>query len=465
MISLNNLDIFVIVLFLLAVLVIGLIPKSTKDKEQFLLSGRNMGLFLFVVTNVATWYGGILGIGELSYNYGLLSWLTQGVPYYIFAIIFALTIAKKIRETELITIPDKIEKDYGKNNSILAAIVIFVLVSPAPYLLMLANIISMLFNINIFLSLIIAAILSSVYLFKGGYKSDLYTDTFEFFIMFIGFGILFFVAYTSVGDFTYLKANLPAGHLRPFSQVSISYIVVWFLIALWTFADPGFHQRCYAAKNAKVASRGILISVILWILFDFLTNVSGLYSKAVLPNLGSPVMAFPLLAEKILSPGLKGLFYAALFATILSTLNSFVFLSATTFSNDLVTRLNSKYKNDITKYTRIGLFISLIISILLAYYIKSVIDLWYTIGSICIPSLILVILSSYYPKIKIAPKFITIEIIVSLIAGLVWYIIRPIYIQYYIFELVEPMIVGLFAAVVVHGWGLINKYKYRSVNV
>ncbi len=463
MISLNSLDIFVIVAFLAAVLVIGLIPKSTKDKDQFLLSGRKMGLFLFIVTNVATWYGGILGIGELSYNYGLVSWLTQGVPYYIFAIIFALTIAKKIRETELITIPDKIEANYGKNNSILAAVVIFVLVSPAPYLLMVANLISMIFNFNMLTSLIIAAILSSIYLFKGGYKSDLFTDTFEFFIMFIGFGVMFYVAYNNVGNFTYLKANLPASHLHPFSQVSIGYIVVWFLIALWTFADPGFHQRCYAAKNAKVASRGILISVILWILFDFLTNVSGLYSKAVLPNLASPVMAFPLLAEKILAPGLKGLFYAALFATILSTLNSFVFLSATTFSNDLVTRIKSQYKNDITKYTRIGLFISLVISIVLAYYIRSVIELWYTIGSICIPSLILVIFSSYYKKIQVAPKIITIEIIVSLSAGLIWYIIRPMYIQYYIFELVEPMIVGLFAAVVIHGWGLFEIYRKKEM--
>lgn len=462
MISLNNIDIIVIILFLLTVLFIGLIPAPTKNKDQYLLSGRNVGLLLFVITNVATWYGGILGIGELSYNYGLVSWITQGVPYYIFAIIFAFTIAKKIRETSLTTIPDKIELDYGKTNSLLSSVLIFILVSPAPYLLMMANILSLIFNLDILTSLIISGFLSSIYLFKGGYKSDLYTDAFEFVIMFLGFGILFFTAYYKLGDFNYLVNSLPSTHLKPFSQVSTGYMVVWFLIALWTFADPGFHQRCYAAKDSKVASRGIVISVGLWIVFDFLTNVSGLYSKAALPNLSNSVMAFPLLAEQILSPGIKGLFYAALFATILSTLNSFLFLSATTFSNDFIRRI--KPNIDVVKYTRIGLLISIILSITLAYFIESVIDLWYTLGSICIPGIIIVIFSTYYKSIKIDPKIITLEIIMGFISGLVWYIIRPYFITNYIFNLVEPMIVGLFIVGIIHSLGILFLNRKKIPN-
>ncbi len=462
MIFLSNIDIIVIILFLFCVLLIGFIPQTTKNKDQYLLSGRNVGLVLFVITNVATWYGGILGIGELSYNYGLVSWITQGVPYYIFAIIFAFTIAKKIRETSLTTIPDKIQLEYGKTNSLLSSILIFVLVSPAPYLLMMANILSLIFNLNIFTSLIISGLLSSIYLFKGGYKSDLYTDAFEFVIMFLGFGILFFTAFYKLGDFSYLAKSLPSTHLQPFSQVSTGYIVVWFLIALWTFADPGFHQRCYAAKNSKVASRGIIISVGLWIIFDFLTNISGLYSKAALPNLSKSVMAFPLLAEQILPSGLKGLFYAALFATILSTLNSFLFLSATTFSNDFVRRI--KPNIDVVKYTRIGLFVSIIISITLAYLIESVIDLWYTLGSICIPGIIIVILSTYYKAFKIDSKIITLEIIIGFLSGLSWYIIRPYYQDYYVFNLVEPMIAGLLIAGIIHTLGIFILRKKKIPN-
>ncbi len=82
-----------------------------------------------------------------------LSWFTQGFPYYFFAFLFALFFAKKIREASLFTIPDKLREVYGKKVGLISAIVVFILVSPAPYLLMTANLISIVFNINIMISL------------------------------------------------------------------------------------------------------------------------------------------------------------------------------------------------------------------------------------------------------------------------------------------------------------------------
>lgn len=457
MVTFTNFDILIIVAFFLTVVFIGFIPKNSKDKEDYLLSGRNVGLFLFILTNVATWYGGILGIGEFTYNYGLLSWLTQGVPYYIFAIIFAFTFAPKINKISLTTIPEKIEFEYGKFPALLSAILVFLLVSPAPYLLMLANILTIVFNTNLFIALIISSLISSVYLFKGGYKSDLYTDAFEFFIMFIGFGLLFFFSYSSTGDLSFLINQLPKEHINPFSKVSIGYVIVWFFIALWTFADPGFHQRCNAAKNGNVAKYGILISVFFWFLFDFLTNISGLYAKIALPNLENPIMAFPMLAEKVLPNGIKGIFYAALFATVLSTLNSFLFLSATTFGNDLIPKIIGENDNKTITFTRFGLLLSLIISILLAYFVKSVIDLWYYIGSICIPPLIIVIISSYYTRYKVNSKYIIIEIVSSLLTGLLWFSFRLFEIGGDLVTTIEPMIIGLLTALIIHIFALIKK--------
>jgi len=38
---------------------------------------------------VATWYGGILGVGEYTWRYGVSNWLVFGVPYYLAAAGFA----------------------------------------------------------------------------------------------------------------------------------------------------------------------------------------------------------------------------------------------------------------------------------------------------------------------------------------------------------------------------------------
>ncbi|MDZ7623628.1 MAG: hypothetical protein U5J96_04155 [Ignavibacteriaceae bacterium] len=81
--------------------------KTVADANDYLFSGRKLSLFLFVAVTASTWYGGILGVGEFTYRYGLVSWFTQGFPYYIFAFVFALFFAKKIREASLFTIPEE----------------------------------------------------------------------------------------------------------------------------------------------------------------------------------------------------------------------------------------------------------------------------------------------------------------------------------------------------------------------
>lgn len=459
MVSFSSVDLIIIILFFFVVVLVGFIAgrKSKNNAEDFLLSGRKVGLFLFVLTNVATWYGGILGVGEFVYHYGIVSWFTQGLPYYIFAFLFGLFFAKKIREASLFTIPDKLNSAYGKKVGLFSAILIFVLVTPAPYLLMTGNLLSLVFNIDILPALLIGLLLSAAYLFKGGFRSDLYTDVIQFFVMFIGFILVVSYAFSSLGNFTFLQNNLPDKHLELTGNVSAGFIVVWFFIALWTFADPGFHQRCYSAKNGRVAQRGIIISIFFWFLFDGLTTVTGLYARAHLPNLSNASFSYPLLAEAILPTGIKGIFYAALFATILSTLNSFLFLSATTISRDYISKISSVKSGDhLKQFAILGLIVTGILSVVLAYFIPSVIQIWYTVGSICIPGIILPVVSSYYPKIIISEKLLLYEMILSVTAGLTWFFVRENFIGTAIFDL-EPMIVGVTVSALIHLTGLLLK--------
>ncbi len=458
MISFSPLDIFIILLFFVLLLLIGFISsKKTKaTSEDYLLSGRKVGLFLFVLISVSTWYGGIIGVGEFTYRYGLVSWFTQGFPYYFFAFLFAIFFAKKIREASLFTIPEKLAEVYGQNVGLISALVVFILVSPAPYLLMSANLISLVFDTNILLSLLIAIILSGSYLIKGGFRSNIYADAFQFFVMFIGFIIILIVCITSLGGIDYLQHNLPASHLKITGGSSPMFIIIWFLIALWTFADPGFHQRAYAAKTGNVARNGILISIMFFALFDFLTTSTGLFARALIPNLNQPVNAFPLLAEKILSPGLKGIFYAAMFATIISTLNSFLFLSATTIGRDFIFKIKKNAKEEKVKiYTVLGIIFSGVISIVIAYAIPSVVEIWYTIGSLFIPGIILPVISAYYQKFRISSNLVMIEIVAAVGLSTTWIYVREF--QTGMFSEIEPMLIGLLTAFVIHSIGLFSK--------
>lgn len=459
MILFSTIDLIIILSFFSALILIGFYSgrKTKNSADDFLLSNRSLTLFLFVAVNVSTWYGGILGVGEFTYRFGLVSWVTQGLPYYIFALLFGIFFAKKIRETSLYTIPDKIEKVYGKNSSLLSGLVVFVLVSPAPYLLMTASLISLVFGLPILFSLILSLTVSLVYLITGGYRANIFTDVFQFFVMFIGFLIAVIYSFSNIGDINFIVNSVPSNHLALGGGMSPSYLIVWFLIALWTFADPGFHQRCYAAKDGGVARKGIMISILFWILFDLLTTTTGLFAKSVLPNLVNPVLSFPLFAEKVLPAGLKGIFFAALFATIISTQISFLFLSGTTISRDFIFRIkNDRDDTNLKSYTIIGLIISGLIAVGLAYLIPSVIEIWYTVGSIFIPAIILPVVSAYYPMWRISSKIIFIEMILAVLSSAFWYFFRET--QIGILNEIEPMIIGLSIAVIVHSAGLLRKF-------
>ena len=460
--TLSAADLSIILLFFLSLLFIGFYSgrKTGNEADEYLLSGRKVGLFLFILTNVSTWYGGILGVGEFTYRYGIVSWFTQGFPYYIFAFLFAIFFARKIHKASLFTIPDKLNDVYGEKVGLLSAVVVFVLVSPAPYLLMSAGLLSLLLDINIVLSLFISLFVSIAYLVKGGFKSNVYADALQFFTMFIGFIIIVIISVGSVGTVEFLSSALPENHLSISGGMSPTFIIVWFLIALWTFADPGFHQRCYAAKSGNVAVKGIIISIFFWALFDFLTTATGLFSKAVLPELLNPVLSFPLYADKILPSGLKGIFYAALFATILSTLNSFLFLSGTTIGRDFIFRLSKRTDtNLLKKFTIYGLLISGLLAILLAYLIPSVIEIWYTIGSLFIPAIILPVISAYYPKIRIDKKYILTEMIAAISLSTIGYFVRIEFASVPNLSEVEPMLAGLAIALIIHLFGLISGKK------
>jgi len=464
-------DYIVLASFFVVVLAIGMIAKSGKSRNgvDYLLDSRKVGILLFVATNVATWYGGILGVGEFTYRYGVLSWVTQGLPYYIFAIIFALFFAEKIRNAQLFTIPDKIETVYGKKTALLAAGIIFIMVNPAPYLLMTGFLFALIFNISFYWGMIISLMMVAAYLYKGGFKSTLYTDLFQFAIMFIGFIIIVVAVTGEYGGVSFLKTNLPS-ELLTVPKGNGMYILVWFLIALWTFVDPGFHQRSYAAKSGKVAKWGIIISVLFWALFDFLTTTTGLFSRAVLGNNVNAVISYPLLAEEVLSPGLKGLFFAALFATILSTLNSMTFIGATTYSRDFIFRVaKNKSEINIEKETRIGLLVTGIIGFALAAFFQSVVEIWYTVGSILIPGMILVVIGAYYPKLRITGKTAFVEMAVGIIGSGLWLILRNLYPDNNMFELIEPMLIGLLFALLIHFVGIkkarSNEQAFNSNNL
>lgn len=464
MIHLSGIDILLIVIYFLSVLYVGFraVKRTKSNTDDYLLAGRSLTLPVFIMTLVSTWYGGILGVGEFSYRFGISSWFVQGLPYYFFAAVFAVFLAKKIRETNLFTIPDKLYESYDQKTAIFGAILTFILMTPAPYVLMLSVILQMLFGWDLFISLVVIAVFAVSYLYWGGFHSDIQTDILEFCLMFIGFATILPFCFLNYGGVDFLKENLPETHLIWHGGNPIQFLLVWFLIALWTLVDPAFHQRCYAAKDPQTAQRGILLSIVFWFIFDTMTAFAGLYSRAIVPNLQDPIMAYPMLAEKVLPPIAKGLFYIGILATIMSTLNTLALVSAQTLGRDIIARAKNlmKEESSILKWTKFGLVFSFLLAVILAILTPSVIKIWYTIGTITIPGLLVPILASYFKIFKINSRFAFLCMILGFGLSLFWFV--GSFVLYdsskYLLNL-EPMLPGLIMSLMVWFVGRMKEIK------
>lgn len=441
-------DLTVIILYFIAVVSIGFFrsKKSAENSSNFILAGRKLSLPAFIATLVTTWYGGILGIGENTFHYGIQTWFIFALPYYFFAILFAMFIAPRIRNKQLISIPDHFNNKYGKTSGIIGGIFLLFLASPAPYILSIGILLEYIFGISFIWSLIIATLFSLVYVWRGGFGAVVRTDIFEFILMFSGFILLIIFAWLRIGSPFEVFSGLPKEHLSVTGGKSVQYILVWFFIALWTFIDPGFYQRCAAAKTSMTAKKGILISVIFWFIFDALTLTSGLYARvAISSNQG--LFAFPALGEFLLPPLFYGLFIVGLLATIMSTIDSLGFISAFTFGRDIIgrMRINQNLSNSVS-LTRIGLIVMSIIAIVLAYSFPSVVKLWYIVGSIIVPGLLIPFLLTF-TKIKLKNRHGLILLIVPVITSLLWFVLSIFNIQYLIFNL-EPFYPGIISSII-----------------
>ncbi len=421
---LHPIDYVLIGLYLVVLVTLGLVRRLKNDASagELILGGRILTLPAFVASLVSTWYGGILGVGEFSYRFGLANWLVFGLPYYLAAFLFAVFLAKKARESEVLTIPDRLAGAYGNKTAVVGSAIIYLMTVPAAYVLMLGVLCEQLFGWPYWMGIAVGSLFSMGYVYVGGFSSVVRTDLFQFALMFLGFIVLFIIVVSEYGGLHFLETRLPAENLTWNGGNSHWYIATWYVIALATLIEPAFYQRCYAAKNARVARTGIFVSIACWAVFDFLTTSCGLYARAILPNLADPVSSYPALAMKVLPVGLLGMFALALLATVMSTIDSYSFLAASTFGNDIMQRAFKAGPKEVTMWTRFGLVISALLAVILAIFFRSVVDIWYVFGSIGTPALLVPVFLAFVWKRRLPPAYAMVSISTSGLVSGVWFL-------------------------------------------
>jgi len=387
---------------------------------ELLLMGRKLTLPLFVATLVATWYGGIFGVTALTFEKGIYNFLIQGVFWYVAYFIFALFLVKRIRRHQVLTLPELAKTLVGPNAAKATAVLNFMNLLPLAYTISLGLFLQAIFGGSLLLNTSVGVALVTAYSLWGGFRAVVFSDLVQFFFMILSVVIVVIFAWAQMGHPLTLVEKLPATHFDITGGESISTLLIWGLIALSTLVDPSFYQRCLAAKSEAVARKGILISIGIWAFFDCCTTLGALYARAAMPG-ANPQNAYLQFSMQLLPDGFRGLVLSGILATILSTLDSFLFTAATCISYDFL-KLKEKFRN---WHHHVALIFVSVLSIVCGIYFEgNVVEVWRTLGGLSSACLLFPLLTAQVFPGKLSDRTFTWAVALSGISVVSWKIFK-----------------------------------------
>lgn len=415
--SFNSLDWFIFFLILIFTITMVFINeyrnKSKQSVLDTLLMGRKLTLIPFIATLVATWYGGIFGTAQIAFDSGIYNFITQGLFWYVTYFIFAKFVLPKIKKNEVASLPELVGSIIGPKSQKISAIFNILNLIPIAYAISLGLLIQMIFHTSFPLSVFIGVTIVSLYSAGGGFRAIVISDIIQFFVMFSSVVILFLFCLMHFGTkpFSFLEPH----YFSPLSKYGLTETIVWGFLALSTLVDPNFYQRSYAAINTQTAKYGIYFSILIWMIFDISLTFGAMYAKALLPLAESNSGYFEF-AFKVLPQGMRGYFLAGVLATVMSTLDSYLFLSSSTIVYDLLPKLKTTRFNYLISFILVAAF-SIIMAISFEGNIREV---WKAMGSISSAALLVPLMFNLFSKNKMNDNYFLMTTIISAIIVIGW---------------------------------------------
>ena len=409
--SLELLDVFILVLYALLILGVGLYMSRSKDgvektSEDYFLASKSLpwwaiGASLIAANISAEQFIGMSGsgfaMGLAIASYEWMAALTLIIVGKYFLPIFI--------EKGLYTIPEFLEKRYNSQvKSVLAvfwvALFVFVNLTAVLYLggTALDTIIGNGDGSMVIYCIVGLALFAAAYSLYGGLSAVAWTDVIQVVLLVAGGLITTYIALDNVTDsggffngLLYIYDEVPEKFnmiLEPndtgYSDLpGIAVLIggMWIAnIYYWGF-NQYIIQRTLAAKSLGEAQKGIVFAAVLKMIIPLIVVIPGIIAfvmyqenpeiAAQFTNANGTIMndkAYPWLIATFIPTGVKGLILAALAAAIVSSLASMLNSTSTIFTMDIYKPLikNGASEKQLVTVGRLSGIIALVIAIFIA---------------------------------------------------------------------------------------------------
>jgi SSS family solute:Na+ symporter len=401
--KLASIDYTIIAVYFLFVVTIGyVLKKKIKTGNDFLMSNRNIPLWITSLAFISANLGAqeVLGMAANGAKYGFYTvhfyWMGAALAM-IFLGVFMMPFyyGSKARSVPEYLAMRFDEKTRGFNAMTFAVMTVF---SSGISLYALAMLLNIILGWDFNVSVLLAAGIVLIYTFLGGLTSAVYNEVLQFFLIVLGIAPLVYLGMEKAGGWQGIIHNVDDAKLHvwkgmahaatnPMGVDAFSLVFgLGFVLAFgYWCTDFLVVQRAMISKNLNAAQRTPIIASVPKIFMPLIVILPGIILLALqkqFPGFALPVnangqtdynMAMPVLLSKLYPNGILGVGITALIASFMSGMAGNVTAFNTVFTFDIYQSYIRKHASE-KHYLYVGkttTIIGILISIATAYIARS----------------------------------------------------------------------------------------------
>jgi SSS family solute:Na+ symporter len=369
-----------------------------------------------------------VGVAESAYRLGFSAgW--YNAAWGLGGIFVGLFVARHFRRMTIKTVPQLMGQLFGPYTrliSVICQLLVMISITALQYVAggsILTALLPDIFTLH--QGMLASCIIFILITLFGGYWASGLTNLFNVILIYVGIVVALLFSIQEIGGFQILLSKLPAGQnwFHPIDGLGlprvIGFVAVMVTMAVTTQAVA---QICFAAKDEGVAKRGFILGGIIILPAGFLCAIFGIMAASQFPGLtgADTALALPKLLTG-LSPFVGGLFLASLWAADISTAVGLLMGCSTLVLEDVVKKI---YRKPLTgaREMRVSRIVVLLVSLLsfaLALTVRGILNTITTALALTTSFTFIVLAAIYFPKIlKKAAGFWL--VLTSLILWLLW---------------------------------------------
>jgi sodium/proline symporter len=337
---------------------------QSRTLKGYFLAGKSLPSWVIAfssnVTGESAWL--LLGLTGMGYLVGIHAfWIVLGE---VLGVTFAwLYVARPFKaqtdKFDSITVPDFLESRFPGEGHLfrkLSAIIIFSMVAfySAAQMTAAGKAFDIFLGTGYLNGVLIGAAIILFYTTVGGFKAVAYTDLVQGLLMLGCLLALPIVGIAAAGGWSEMIDSLgrqdpflltPMG-AAGFSTEGIVAVLGFLGIGLAFLGAPQLLARFMSARSDRSLVRASLPAVICVIIFDVGAIFSGMAGRALFPELGDHESVLPVMSQTLLHPAFTAIFFIAVLAAMMSTVDSLLIMASSTLIRDVLQKTMGSVASD-----------------------------------------------------------------------------------------------------------------------